>query len=273
MTGEASAAPRHRLGRLCQATTEIIGARIASGRIQPGEQLPTEAALCAELGVSRTTVREAVKRLQGKGLLEGGPRTGMRVLPTSRWNQLDGDVLHWRAADGIDATFADELYEVRGCVEPHACRMAATRATPAERRRILELCDALHDDTADVAAHVAADVAFHLSIFAATHNPLLITLGGAIRTALELAFRESQQRRRMSGVELALHGKIAAAIGAGNAARAAHAMTRLLERSRHALNKKEERPDDGTPAPPARRAAGDDRSSHQRLVVRGSAHR
>jgi GntR family galactonate operon transcriptional repressor len=225
----------HRLGRLCLATTEAIGQRIVSGEIKPGEQLPTEAAFCTELGVSRTTVREAIKRLHSKGLLAGGPRTGMKVLPTANWNQLDDDILQWRAADGIDDALADQLYEVRGCVEPHACRMAAERATQSERQHIRDLCDALQRDADDVAAHVAVDVAFHLAIFAATHNPILITLGGAIRTALELAFRQSQQRCRMSEAELALHGHIAAAIMAGNSGRAATAMTRLLEHSRRAL--------------------------------------
>jgi DNA-binding FadR family transcriptional regulator len=235
MRNESVISPRHRLGRLCLATTKAIGQRIVSGEIEPGEQLPTEAAFCVELGVSRTTVREAIKRLQGKGLLAGGPRTGMKVMPTANWNQLDEDVLQWRAADGIDDAFADQLYEVRGCVEPHACRVAAERATQAERERIRDLCDALQHDADDLAAHVAVDVDFHLAIFAATHNPILITLGGTIRTALELAFRQSQQRRRMSAAELALHGRIAAAIMAGSPGRAAAAMTRLLEHSRRAL--------------------------------------
>jgi DNA-binding FadR family transcriptional regulator len=235
MGNERFVAPRHRLGRLCLATTKAIGQRIVSGEIKPGEQLPTEAAFCAELGVSRTTVREAIKRLHGKGLLAGGPRTGMKVLPTANWNQLDDDVLQWRAANGIDDALADQLYEVRGCVEPHACRVAAERATQAERQHIRDLCDALRCDADDVAANVAVDVAFHLAIFAATHNPILITLGGTIRTALELAFRQSQQRQRMSEAELALHGRIAAAIMASNPGRAAVAMIRLLEHSRRAL--------------------------------------
>jgi DNA-binding FadR family transcriptional regulator len=235
MGNERFVAPRHRLGRLCLATTKAIGQRIVSGEIKPGEQLPTEAAFCAELGVSRTTVREAIKRLHGKGLLAGGPRTGMKVLPTANWNQLDDDVLQWRAANGIDDALADQLYEVRGCVEPHACRVAAERATQAERQHIRDLCEALRCDAGAVAANVAVDVAFHLAIFAATHNPILITLGGTIRTALELAFRQSQQRHRMSEAELALHGRIAAAIMAGNPGRAAVAMIRLLEHSRRAL--------------------------------------
>ena len=232
---EDVASPQRRLGRLCAIAADAIGRRIVSGQVKPGDCLPTEAALCSQLGVSRTTVREAVKRLHGKGLLDGGPRTGMRVLPTSNWNQLDADVLGWRAEGGLDAQLADQLYEVRGCVEPQACRMAARRATAGERQHIQALFAQLASEAGDVAAHVAADVAFHLAIFRASQNPFLITFGSAIRTGLELAFRQSQQQRRMSGTELALHGRIADAIAAGRAEPAAVAMARLLKESRRAL--------------------------------------
>jgi len=222
-------------GKLCSAVTADLGRQIVNGGFAPGEPLPTESAMCELFGVSRTTVREAVMRLHGKGLLDGGPRTGMKVLPTAKWNQLDGDVLRWRAAGGMDPEFADQLYEVRGCIEPQACRLAAERASAEDLRQIGVMYEALASDAGDVSAHVAADVAFHLAIFAATHNPILISLGGSIRTGLELAFRQSQQRQRMSLAELSLHGSIATAIAAGQGDVAADAMTRLLQESRLAL--------------------------------------
>ncbi len=222
-------------GRRGDRATEQIGRRIVSGQFRPGEQLPTEAVLCGELGMSRTTVREAVKRLHGKGLLDGGPRTGMRVLPTARWNQLDRDVLSWRAADGLDAELADQLYAVRGCMEPEACRIAAGQADGSERQQILALFDAIAAESGDLASQVEADVAFHLAIFAATGNPFFVTLGNAIRTALELAFRQSQRRRRMSEAELSLHQDVARAIARGRPDGAARAMRRLLALSRQAL--------------------------------------
>ncbi len=224
-----------RAGRLGDWATEQIGRRIVSGQLRPGEQLPTEAVLCGELGMSRTTVREAVKRLHGKGLLDGGPRTGMRVLPTARWNQLDRDVLSWRAENGWDAKLADQLYAVRGAMEPEACRIAAEQAGDAERQRIVALFDAMAAKGGNPASHVEADVAFHLAIFAATGNPFFVTLGEAIRTALELAFRQSQSRRRMSQGELGLHGEVARAIARGRPDGAARAMRRLLALSRQAL--------------------------------------
>lgn len=227
--------PRARVSRLCSSTTNALGRRIMSGTLKPGDAMPTEAVLCGELGVSRTTLREAVKRLHGKGLVDGGPRTGMRVLPTDCWNQFDADVLGWRAENGFDAEIADQLYEVRGCVEPQACRMAAVRAEPSERERILALYAQLETEASSVAAHVAVDIEFHLTIFTASHNPFLISLGSAIRTGLELAFRASQQRRRISESELRLHGRIAQAIARGRPEPAATAMKQLLRESRLAL--------------------------------------
>lgn len=222
-------------GKLCSAVTAELGQQIVTGAFAPGDALPTETALCEQFGVSRTTLREAVMRLHGKGLLDGGPRTGMKVLPVLKWNQLDGDVLRWRAAGGMDPEFADQLYEVRGCIEPQACRLAAERASQDDLRQIRDMFEVLASDAGDVVSHVAADVAFHLAIFSATHNPILISLGGSIRTGLELAFRQSQQRQRMSRAELKLHGHIAHAIEAGHGDAAAVAMTLLLEQSRLAL--------------------------------------
>lgn len=227
--------PRVRVSRLCSSTTDAIGRRIVSGDLKPGEQLPTEAILCNDLGVSRTTLRESIKRLHGKGLLDGGPRTGMRVLPVALWNQLDSDVLNWRAEGGFDAQLADHLYEVRRCIEPQACRLAAMRATTAERDQIGELFERLTHHDGDVAAHVAIDVAFHLAIFTASQNPLLISLGRAIRTGLELAFQQSQFRQRMSESELRLHGRIADSIARGKVQQAGSTMKQLLHESRLAL--------------------------------------
>ena len=222
-------------GKLCSAVTAGLGQQIVNGGFAPGKPLPTESALCDRFGVSRTTVREAVMRLHGKGLLDGGPRTGLKVLPVSKWNQLDGDVLRWRAAGGMDREFADQLYEVRGCIEPQACRLVAERANAQDLQQISATFSTLSSESGDVASHVDADVAFHLAIFAATHNPILISLGGAIRTGLELAFRQSQQRQRMSRAELTLHGTIATAIAKGQGEIAALAMTTLLKESRLAL--------------------------------------
>src|SRR5260370_29625216 len=89
------------------ALAAALGRRIISGDIAPGASVPTEAVLCTKFGVSRTTVRDAMKRLHGKGLVAGGPRSGMHVQPTRQWNQLDADVLLWRLESGADLALLD----------------------------------------------------------------------------------------------------------------------------------------------------------------------
>src|SRR5206468_9070116 len=105
-------------GRIVHA----IGRRIVTGNLQPGELLPAE----PELGASRTVVREAVKVLAAKGLVESRPKTRTRVRPRDAWNLLDPDVLAWQQ-DGADGEGTDSLLrkmtEVRRIIEPAAAEL------------------------------------------------------------------------------------------------------------------------------------------------------
>ena len=74
-----------------------IGLQIVGGSIQPGDPLPPEDELTSNLAVSRTVLREAVRVLAAKGLVEARPKIGTRVRARSEWNILDPDVLSWRA--------------------------------------------------------------------------------------------------------------------------------------------------------------------------------
>jgi len=80
---------------------EWLGLRVVSGEFAPGSQLPNESDLAEGLGVSRGGVREAVKALAAKGLIEPRPRLGTRVLPRAEWNLMDREVIAWhgRIAD------------------------------------------------------------------------------------------------------------------------------------------------------------------------------
>jgi DNA-binding FadR family transcriptional regulator len=199
--------------------------------------LPTEADLCGIFGVSRTTVREAMKRLHGKGLVAGTPRNGTRVLPTARWNQFDAELLSWRMQRGVTAEIVDQLYEVRNCFEPRACALAAGRGDPAEKAMIQAHFERLADASLDTEQRVAADLAFHLAIFTATGNLFLISLGSAIGTALRLSFMLSQRRSSMSRAEVVLHGHVSQAILHGDADAAERHMRCLLAASRRAVGR------------------------------------
>src|SRR5258707_1526950 len=95
-------------GRIVHA----IGRRIVSGDLRPGDLLPSE----PELGASRTVVREVVKVLSAKGLVESRPKTGTRVRPRETWNLLDPDVLAWHqggSTGSVNATLLWTLTAVR----------------------------------------------------------------------------------------------------------------------------------------------------------------
>ena len=217
------------------ALAAALGRRIISGDIAPGASVPTEAVLCTKFGVSRTTVRDAMKRLHGKGLVAGGPRSGMHVQPTRQWNQLDADVLLWRLESGADLALLDDLYEIRTCFEPRACELAASRGSAADHECIRAHFDGIAATDGDTARHIEADLQFHLAIFGATGNIFFNSLGSAIRTALLLSFRVTQDRLLMPSFEVKLHGDVCAAITARDGAAAAMAMRALLAESRKTL--------------------------------------
>ena len=73
-----------------------LGQAILSGEFAPGSTLPGQEECCARLGVSRTVLREALRVLAAKGLVDARPKAGTFVLPRENWNFLDPDILEWR---------------------------------------------------------------------------------------------------------------------------------------------------------------------------------
>src|SRR4051812_45996852 len=95
------------------AVVHDIGVRILRGDLRPGDVLPAEEELGGELGVSRTVLREAIKVLAAKRLVESRPKTGTRVLPRGEWNLIDPDVLAWRLEADPDEQFFADVNELR----------------------------------------------------------------------------------------------------------------------------------------------------------------
>ena len=190
-----------------------LGQRILSSHYPPGSTLPTEAQLCAEFGVSRTAMREAIKMLAAKGLVVSRQRAGTRIQETANWNRLDQDVLAWMSAAEPDPEFVAGLIEVRQALEPAAARLAAMRATSADLARIelayQAMCVAPLDD---LAACAEADVGFHVRILHASHNPVFAALGNLIGQALSNSFRLTTSVSRSYIATLAAHGDVLEAI-------------------------------------------------------------
>jgi DNA-binding FadR family transcriptional regulator len=172
-----------------QITGELAFRVIRGQRAQQPVSFPNELELCRELGVSRTVVRESMKVLADKGMVEMRPRSGTRARPRSQWRLLDPDILAWQAELEPDAQFLRDLCEVRLALEPIAAGFAALRATTEETNAIA-LCLARRETLtrdAGLDAISSADLEFHAAVVAASHNPLLMELSNSIRRPFRTA--------------------------------------------------------------------------------------
>ena len=129
-------AARTHEGRIHGSVVDAIGRWILGGTYAPDDLLPREDDLAVELGVSRTSIREAVKVLSAKGLLQARRRVGVRVRDRDDWNLLDPQVLSWHPDVGRDEALITSLIEARRIIEPAAAALAAKRATAADLARI-----------------------------------------------------------------------------------------------------------------------------------------
>jgi DNA-binding transcriptional MocR family regulator len=105
----------------------LLGRDIVSGRFAQGETLPNEAEFSSSFAVGRSAVREAVKMLAAKGLVQSRPRRGTQVLPAKSWNFFDREVLSWLRDSGPQPGIIIELLELRLGVEPQAAALATIK--------------------------------------------------------------------------------------------------------------------------------------------------
>jgi DNA-binding FadR family transcriptional regulator len=209
-----------------------LGARIVRGELGPGTPVPTEGELVSQFEVGRSALREGVKVLAGKGLLESRTSAGTRVRPRESWNLLDPDVLRWRYAP--DASLADIriLADLRVALEPGAARLAAEAASAAQRAAVAAAMAGLWAAVAEPAAFVDADLAFHRAVFAAAGNDLLLYIHDVVSVALgairPLHTRSAGHYRQT----LPSHQRVATAIQRGHHRQAETAMREIVEGAR-----------------------------------------
>jgi GntR family galactonate operon transcriptional repressor len=210
--------------------TSTLAKQILSGFFAPGAKLPTETELGEQLGVSRTALRESIRTLAGKGLIESRTRSGTVVLPSAQWNQLDPELLAWREQLEPDLSFVRSLTEARRVIEPAAARFAAARATGHDLGRMQESFDAMRSANAlDSEASVSADEAFHLAVLAASHNAVFINFGSMIGSALRNAFRLTSSASESLEATLDMHGEVLEAIRMRQPDKAERRMADLLD--------------------------------------------
>ena len=195
-----------------QQLARELGRRIIAGSIESGTLLDDENALAERYEVSRVVVRDAVKILVGKGLLDVRRGIGTRVRPRDRWVLLDDDVLAWHLSAPPSASFLAQLMEIRLAIEPKASRWAAERATPEDVQAIADALKGMEDATGSSESFIIADALFHKAILKAARNEFLSGLEGVIYSALLVSVRITNKDPRDNGASIPFHRDVFNAI-------------------------------------------------------------
>lgn len=156
-----------RRASLADQAAELLLERIRSGEWALGEKLPGETTLAPQLGVGRSTVREAIRQLAGRGVLTS--RQGAGVFVTALEVPEDWDAV-LRRADIVS------VIEARVAIEAEAAALAAARRTPADLRAIRRALARRAENRSGIERHVDVDTQFHRAIVVAAHNPVLVEM-------------------------------------------------------------------------------------------------
>jgi GntR family transcriptional regulator, galactonate operon transcriptional repressor len=182
--------------------------------------------------VSRITIRETMKSLSAKGMLQVRRRHGTIVLPRSQWQLFDPDVITWRARAGaIDADLIRDLMELRTIIEPNAAKLAATRATPEDRKAVRRAFKAMERAVAGNGEYVPADLAFHGAVLNACHNQFIQQMQNALSAILRTSFELSSEIEGGPARSLPMHEALCVAIEQGDAQAAEQAVLTLIARA------------------------------------------
>ncbi|MGZ0152949.1 FadR/GntR family transcriptional regulator [Kribbella sp. WER1] len=230
----APAAAARRPARLADLVVESVLDGVVSGSIPPGAALPPESALSEQFQVSRITVREAVKLLEAKGLVEVRRGVGAVVKDDSSWNLLDADVLASAVRNDANLSILDELVGVRIALESNLAGLAAENATDEDLAAIEAVYHRLEADTARPEIFIQTDVEFHDRIMAASGNRLarsiVSTVHSQARTSMRYQGHPSVEDVRTTNAE---HRIILDHILARDPAGAATAMTTHIRTAWH----------------------------------------
>ncbi|MEV4668105.1 FadR/GntR family transcriptional regulator [Microbacterium sp. LWO12-1.2] len=175
---------------LADQAAEILLDRIRAGEWTLGQKLPGESTLAPQLGVGRSTVREAIRQLAGRGVLTTRQGSGVFVAALDVPEDWDAVL---RRADIVS------VIEARIAIESEAASLAAGRRTAVDVRAIRRALDARAQTGPGIEEHVDADTAFHRSIVVASHNSILLDLFDALTPRLRQAMVEMLRIRTDHG--------------------------------------------------------------------------
>lgn len=189
---------------------------ILDGSLVPGEKLPAERELAEHLGVSRVSIREALRELENRGLIDRKPGRGTIVLAPGERLELGAGGF---GLAGGEAHLLDHIMELRAIIEPPAARITASRATQLDLAQLAELVTEMEGETTKE-RYAQLDAAFHQAIAQYTHNPLLALLNEQIASQIAPSRAGRYQTKARRAASSAAHRRIYEAIAARDGDRA-----------------------------------------------------
>jgi len=197
----------------------VLAELITSGRLVSGDFLPSESELCKQLGLSRPTIRMALRTLETRGLVVTKHGVGVQVTDRTRQAVTDSiELMLLRQGAG-----PRDMLEVRLMLECQGAFLAAQRATDDNIRAIGESIEAMHGGLT-IAETVETDLNFHLRVAEASQNEVLVALVHAMRGLLRNTIAATYAIDRGTEERIDAHGQVLAGIVARDAAAAETAM-------------------------------------------------
>lgn len=224
--------PRAVRSGLADQIVEYLLHDIADGVYPAGTQLPPEPVLAAQAGVSRLTLREAIKALRQRGVVRVEQGRGTFVNPTSEWLPFEPKLLAGLVRR--DHAVALQLTEVRRIVEVGAASLAARRRHAADLASMRDALKRMEDaqQADDLVALSKADIDFHLAILRAVDNYFVPALLAPVDAGLRELRVQTSRDPRMNERALVMHTKIYDAIRRRSARAASELMARHLDETR-----------------------------------------
>lgn len=221
---------RIRKGSLVETAIDSLREAIEQGVWSIGDRLPVESELSESLGVSRNTVREAVRVLVHVGMLETRQGDGTYVRATRDAGETLRRIGHTRLADQL---------EVRIMLETEAAKLAASRRTDEDLRRMTDALDARAKAGAVLPLRIRHDESFHHALVAASHNSALVELYDYFSHAVSLTIEQTETNSDLPEPSQEDHELLLAAVRRRDAGKAEQLARQLLAPSLRALQRLE----------------------------------
>lgn len=223
-------------GNFTRHIVQSLGKSIALGEYPQGKPLKAEAELCEEFDASRTVLREAVKMLTAKGMLDARPRRGTIVLPESQWNLSDPEILNWLLDRKGSLPIISEFADMRLAIEPAAAGLAAANLTPENRKNLQHAIERMQAAAKGEDDHLDSDIAFHVGILEASGNRFFWNMRHTIEVALRFSIRITNRRKGVERASVDDHQRILDFILDGDPQGAENEMRSLLGEAKMLLN-------------------------------------